>query len=121
LRACGELIQRSVRASDALRQYALALWDALERPAACGVSIDGVDMQRLLLAGASPRGVAMLMRMARVRAWLDGRDFLAPEDLRDPWREVIMHRLVLDPVYELRRAEIAPRLLDQILDRVAAP
>jgi hypothetical protein len=32
-----------------------------------------------------------------------------------------MHRLVLDPVYELRRAEIAPRLLDQILDRVAAP
>jgi MoxR-like ATPase len=121
LRDCAAAVQRSVRASDALRRYALALWDTLARPAAHGVDLGNVDVERVLLAGASPRGFAMLVRMARVRAWLDGRDFLAPEDLRDPWHEVMAHRLALDPVFELRRAELVPRLLSQVLDRVAAP
>lgn len=121
LRACAEPIQRSVRAGDALRGYALALWDALNRPARHGIQLDQVDTGRLLLAGPSPRGMAMLLRMARVRAWLDGRDYLAPEDLREPWREVMTHRLVLDPVYELRRSEVVPILLSKVLDRVPAP
>ncbi|HEX4584263.1 MAG TPA: MoxR family ATPase [Burkholderiaceae bacterium] len=121
LRQCAQAIQRSVRASDALRRYALALWDALNRPAAHGLVLEGVDVARLLLAGPSPRAVSMLLRMARVRAWLDGRDYLVPEDLRDPWHEVMTHRLALDPVFELRRAELVPRLLARVLDRVPAP
>jgi MoxR-like ATPase len=121
LRECAGPIQRSVRASDALRRYALALWDTLNRPAACGIGLEEADVGRLLLAGPSPRGLAMLIRMARVRAWLDGRDYLIPEDLREPWHEVMTHRLVLDPVFELRRAELVPRLLARILDRVATP
>jgi len=121
LRDSAAAIQRSVRASEALRRYALALWDALNRPAAHGLTVEGADSGRLLLAGPSPRGVSMLMRMARVRAWLEERDYLVPEDLRDPWHEVMTHRLVLDPVFELRRAELVPRLLARVLDRVATP
>jgi len=34
---------------------------------------------------------------------------------------VMTHRLVLDPVFELRRAELMPRLLARVLDRVPAP
>jgi MoxR-like ATPase len=121
LRESAATIQRSVRASDALRRYALALWDTLNRPAAHGLALEGADAGRVLLAGASPRGVSMLIRMARVRAWLDGRDYLMPEDLREPWHEVMTHRLALDPVFELRRAELVPRLLAAVLDRVATP
>ena len=121
LRESAATIQRSVRASDALRRYALALWDTLNRPAAHGLALEGADAGRMLLAGASPRGVSMLIRIARVRAWLDGRDYLMPEDLREPWHEVMTHRLVLDPVFELRRAELVPRLLARVLDRVATP
>jgi MoxR-like ATPase len=121
LRESALAIQRAVRASDALRRYALALWDTLNRPGAHGVVLEGADVGRLLLAGPSPRGVSMLLRMARVGAWLDGRDYLTPEDVRDPWHEVMTHRLALDPVFELRRAELVPRLLAQVLDRVAAP
>jgi MoxR-like ATPase len=121
LRDCAAAIQRSVRAGDALRRYALALWDTLSRPGAHGLVLEGADAGRLLLAGPSPRGVSMLIRMARVRAWLDGRDYLTPEDLRDPWHEVMTHRLPLDPVFELRRGELVPRLLARVLDRVPAP
>jgi MoxR-like ATPase len=121
LRESAATIQRSVRASDALRRYALALWDTLNRPAAHALALEGADAGRVLLAGASPRGVSMLIRMARVRAWLDGRDYLMPEDLREPWHEVMTHRLALDPVFELRRAELVPRLLAAVLDRVATP
>jgi len=121
LRESALAIQRAVRASDALRRYALALWDTLNRPGAHGLVLEGADVGRLLLAGPSPRGISMLLRMARVGAWLDGRDYLTPEDVREPWHEVMTHRLALDPVFELRRAELVPRLLAQVLDRVAAP
>ncbi|HEX4598931.1 MAG TPA: MoxR family ATPase [Burkholderiaceae bacterium] len=121
LREGAQAIQRSVRASESLRRYALALWDALNRPSAHGLAPEGADIARMLLAGPSPRGLSMLLRMARVGAWLTGRDYLTPEDLRDPWHEVMTHRLALDPVYELRRGELVPRLLAQVLDRVAAP
>jgi MoxR-like ATPase len=121
LRESAVAIQRAVHASEALRRYVLALWDTLSRPAAYGLVLEGADVARLLLAGPSPRGVSMLLRMARVRAWLDGRDYLTPEDLREPWHEVMTHRLALDPIFELRRAELVPRLLAAVLDRVATP
>jgi MoxR-like ATPase len=54
LREGAAAIQRSVRASDALRRYALALWDTLNRPAAHGLVLEGADVGRLLLAGPSP-------------------------------------------------------------------
>ncbi len=121
LRESAVAIQRAVHASEALRRYVLALWDTLSRPAACGLAVEGADVTRLLLARPSPRGVSMLLRMGRVRAWLDGRDYLTPEDLREPWHEVMTHRLALDPIFELRRAELVPRLLAAVLDRVATP
>jgi MoxR-like ATPase len=68
LRGCAAAIQRSVRASESLRHYALALWDTLNRPAEHGVALDDADVGRLLLAGPSPRGVAMLISMARTHA-----------------------------------------------------
>jgi MoxR-like ATPase len=121
LRECAVVIQRSVSASDSLRHYAMALWDTLAKPAEHGIDLGDIDVGRVLLASPSPRGFAMLVRMARVRAWLDGRNFIVPEDLREPWHEVMGHRLALDPVFELRRQDIVPRLLSQVLDRVSAP
>jgi MoxR-like ATPase len=121
LNALGAAIQRGVRTSDALQAYALALWRATAQPAAFGVQLPDVDMAQLMLAGASPRGMSLLLRAVRVAAWLDGRDHATPEDLRGLFHEAVAHRLCLQPVYELRRQEITAALVDAILRQVAAP
>ena len=82
---------------------------------------DSVEIDRLILAGASPRGMSALMRAARIAAWLEGRDHVLPEDVQAVYPSTMIHRLFFTPIYELRRAEIAPALIEQILNRVAAP
>ena len=121
LNALGALIQRSVQASPTLQQYALALWRATADPASFGVRLTGIDMAQLVLAGASPRGMSLLLRAARVTAWLEGRSHVAPEDLQGLFHEAVAHRLCLQPVYEMRRQDIAPALAAAILGQVAAP
>jgi MoxR-like ATPase len=114
-------IQHSVRAAEALERYVLDLWAATQAPKSIGVKLDGVDMDNLILAGASPRGVMALTRAARVVAWLAGRTHLIPDDVRALVPFVLGHRIFFTPVYELRRAQIADALIEQILDRVPTP
>jgi MoxR-like ATPase len=124
LGALAAALQSYIQASPALRRYALALWRASEKPAESGVRLGpgvDLDLSQLVLAGASPRGMSMLLRAARVAAWLDGRDHLVPEDLQAVFHEVLGHRLVLQPVYELRRAALVPALTTAILQAVPAP
>ncbi|MGQ7848335.1 AAA family ATPase [Granulosicoccus sp. 3-233] len=117
----GAAIQQRVEASPSMEKYALEIWRATEDPGRSGVAIEGVDMQRLILAGASPRGMSALMRAARVVAWMAGRDYLIPEDLQTVLPSALGHRIFFTPVYELRRADIAPLLIEQIMQAVASP
>jgi len=114
-------IQHAVQAAPTLQRYVLDLWRASALPAEYGVRLADVDTEQLMLAGASPRGMSMLLRAARVAAWLDGRNHVTPEDVQAVFVEVIAHRLVYQPVYELRRQEISARLMAGILASVAAP
>ena len=114
-------IQRTVQTSETLQTYALELWRATAAPADFGVKISDLDTTQLMLAGASPRGMSMLLRAARVTAWLEGRDYVTPEDVQAVFDVVIAHRLCLQPVYEMRRQEISGPLISGILAGVAAP
>jgi MoxR-like ATPase len=121
LNEIGALIQRSVIASAALERYVLDLWEATAAPRRADVRLDGVDMDRLVLAGASPRGMMSLMRAARVVAWLGGREHMVPDDVVAVAPAALAHRIFFTPVYELRRAELADALVAQILERVPTP
>jgi MoxR-like ATPase len=121
LNRIGAAIQRGIKASAALERYVLDLWDASQSPQRFGVRIDGVDMDKLILAGASPRGMMTLARAARVVAWLAGRAYLVPEDVQSIVPSVLGHRVFFTPVYELRRSQIADALVAQILERVPTP
>lgn len=121
LNAFSSVIQDKIQASPTLRHYALDLWRATKSPSSFGVKVSGVDMNRLVLAGASPRGMSMLLRAARVNAWLNNREAVLPDDIHTVFHETTAHRLVFSPVYEMRRTEIARELLSGIINTIPAP
>lgn len=121
LNGVGAAIQRTVTASDAITRYVLDIWRATENPRAFGIELDNVDMDRLILAGASPRGISALVRAARVVAWLANRTNLLPEDIHAVLLPALGHRVFFSPIYELRRAELADALVAQIVAKVAVP
>jgi len=121
LNAFSNIVQNEIEASETLRNYALNLWRATKTPTDYGVKVSGVDMNRLVLSGSSPRGMSMMLRAARVNAWLNNRHAVTPEDIHAVFHATVAHRLVFSPVYEMRRTEIARELLTGILNAVAAP
>jgi MoxR-like ATPase len=121
LNAFSVLLQDKIEASPTLRQYALNLWRATKSPSAYGVKVSGVDMNRLVLSGASPRGMSMMLAAARVNAWLNNRGSVLPEDIHAVFQSTVAHRLAFSPVYEMRRTEIARELLSGIVNAIAVP
>jgi MoxR-like ATPase len=115
------MVQNKIDASDTLKKYALNIWKATRSPKDFGVTVPNVDMNRLVLAGASPRGMSMMLAAARINAWLNERTAVTPEDIHDVFHETVAHRLVFSPVYEMRRTEISRELLASIINQVAAP
>jgi MoxR-like ATPase len=114
-------IQRHVRASEALRAYVLRLWSALLDPASAGVALPDVELEGLVKGGTSPRGLAFVVRAARVRAWLEERDYLTPEDIREIFVETMVHRVFLDPMYALRGEDVPRELCRAVVATVPAP
>jgi MoxR-like ATPase len=72
---------------------------------------------RQVALGASPRAALALMRAAKARALLHGRDFLLPDDVRLLARHVLGHRLLLTPEAELEGFRVHT-LLEEILAEV---
>lgn len=115
------LIQNTVTASTALRNYALALWQATATPQKFGIRLSDVEMEQLIQSGASPRGMSYMIRAAKVKAWLENRTVLYPEDLQAVFKPVLQHRIFLQPLYAYRSGEIMPALIQGILSGIAAP
>jgi MoxR-like ATPase len=121
LPAMAAKIQASVRTGAAIETFVDHLRLATQQPAEYGIALEGVDMDELIVAGASPRGMSMLVRAAKVTAWLDGEQDLSPEHLREVFHEVVAHRVFFTPIYELQRARIGPAFTEEVLRRVPAP
>jgi MoxR-like ATPase len=121
LNGFSDVLQSHIRSSDVLEDYALDLWESTQKPSAFGIQLDSVDVNRLVHTGASPRGMGMLLKAARVHAWLMNRDSLFPEDIHAVFHEIIAHRLVLNPMFDSRRTELSRELTNQILASVSVP
>ena len=70
--------------------------------------------------GISPRGVLFLDRMAKAHAYLDGRDYVVPEDVQAVLSDVCAHRLILTQKARLSGAT-AQQVLDDLLKTVEVP
>jgi MoxR-like ATPase len=70
--------------------------------------------------GASPRGAPSLLRTSRAWAWLSGRDYVTPDDVKALARPTLRHRLALRPEAELEGAT-TDAVLENVLASVAVP
>ncbi len=73
-----------------------------------------------LQLGASPRGATALLRTSRAWAWLSGRDYVAPDDVKALAKGTLRHRISLRPEAELEGAT-TDGILDGVLASVQVP
>ncbi|MGY3614505.1 AAA family ATPase [Bradyrhizobium sp. USDA 10063] len=74
----------------------------------------GEPLSKWIQIGASPRGSLALDRCARVRAWLDGDEFVTPDHIRAVMHDCLRHRLILS--YEAISSGVTT---DQVIDKIA--
>jgi MoxR-like ATPase len=77
-------------------------------------------MQESVLVGAGPRATQALVLAARVRAALENRDFVTPDDIKSLAVPVLGHRLVLRPEFEIEGLTIN-EVVAQVLEAVGVP
>jgi MoxR-like ATPase len=70
--------------------------------------------------GAGPRGGIAIVRCARARAFMQGRDFVTPDDVKHIALPVLRHRIILSPEMELEGMD-PDRVIRALLENVSAP
>ncbi len=99
--------------SENVEQYMVALVMATRKPE----RYDS-ELKNWIEVGSSPRASIALDKCSRAYAWLQGKDFVDPDDVRSIVHAVLRHRLILS--YEAAADGISPdQVIDEIVKQVA--
>ena len=101
--------------ASSVADYIAALVDATRRP-----DTYSSKLKEWLRWGASPRAAISIERGARALAWLDGRDYVSPEDVQAIAPNALRHRLLLDYTAQARGIS-AQDCVNELLQKVPAP
>jgi MoxR-like ATPase len=101
--------------ADSIAEYIAALVDATRRPEPYSA-----QLREWLRWGVSPRAAIAMERGARAIAWLDGRDYVTPDDVQNIAPDALRHRLLLDYGAQARGINVQA-CIDELLRRVPAP
>jgi MoxR-like ATPase len=105
-----------VHVDERISRYIIQIVTATRTPAAFRLQ----SLAPLIAFGASPRATLSMAHVAKGHAFLEGRDYVIPEDVKAVAHDVIRHRLVLS--YEAAAEQMsADRIIDQIIGAVAVP
>ncbi|HYV96928.1 MAG TPA: MoxR family ATPase, partial [Gemmatimonadaceae bacterium] len=106
----------SLHVEDRVMDYIVDLVLSTRNPKTAGLS----DLAPLIEYGASPRATIALAQAGRAHAFLRGRTFVTPDDVKAVAPEVLRHRVVL--TFEAEAEEVtSDELVRRILDRVPTP
>ena len=107
---------REIYMDERLRDYMVALVSATRNPRAVGL----VDLAPLIAYGGSPRATLAFSEASRAVAFLHGRGYVVPEDVKEIAKDVLRHRVLL--TYEAEAEDVtADTVVDRILERVEVP
>jgi MoxR-like ATPase len=98
----------AVTVSEPVEKYIVALVFATRYP-----DRYDKDLAKLLQVGVSPRGVIGLDKVSRSYAWLKGRNYVTPDDVKAVVNDVFRHRLILS--YDAHASNTGA---DQVIDRI---
>ncbi len=101
--------------ADELETYLIQLVLATRNPAPYAEKLGN-----WLEYGASPRATMALDRCARAHAWLNGRDFVGPEDIQAMAHDVLRHRIILSFTAEAEGIS-KDTFIDELIARIAVP
>jgi MoxR-like ATPase len=101
--------------ADSIAEYIAALVDATRRPEPYSA-----QLREWLRWGVSPRAAIAMERGARAIAWLEGRDYVTPDDVQNIAPDALRHRLLLDYGAQARGVNVQA-CIDELLRRVPAP
>ena len=106
---------RDIHIEDRLADYMVDIVMATREPKKYNL-----DLGRYLQYGASPRATIYLNQGARAVAFLQGRGYVTPQDVKTIAPDILRHRLILS--YEAEAEEIqADQIIRQILDQIEVP
>lgn len=109
-------IVEKIYIDEKIENYIIDIVFATREPARCGLT----DLQSVIAYGASPRASISLALAARAYAFLQGRGYVIPEDVRAVCHDVMRHRIGL--TYEAEANNIsADEVITDILDKVVVP
>jgi MoxR-like ATPase len=78
----------------------------------------GEEFSSLIEYGVSPRATIALDRCSRAVAWLNGKDFVSPDDVQSVVHDVLRHRLILS--FEAQAKGYSPdQVIDALVSRVS--
>ena len=101
--------------TEPVEQYLVQLILATRQPKAYGD-----DLANWIEFGSSPRGTLALDRCARAKAWLQGRDFVTPDDIQHVAFDVLRHRILINYTAEAEGIT-ADYIVNKIIERVPVP
>jgi MoxR-like ATPase len=100
---------------DRIKDYAVRLVQATRRPREFRLDLEG-----LVQYGASPRATLHLVSGARAHAFLRGRGYVTPEDVKAVGADVLRHRLILS--FEAEAEGVRPdEVVQRVFDAVEVP
>ena len=99
-----------------VEEYIINLVFATREPDKAGLN----DLKNLIAYGASPRATLFLARVARAHAFIRGRGYVTPEDVKSVGMDVLRHRVIT--TYEAEAENITPEdIVQKIFDSVEVP
>ena len=104
-----------VYVDEKIKEYIVTLVQATRDPAALGL-----DLTPLIQYGASPRATLALTLAAKANAFLNGRGYVTPQDVKTIGPDVLRHRIIIS--YEAEAEEIdSDEIVRRIFDGVPVP
>ena len=109
-------IVRQVYVDEKIKDYVLDLVIATRNPGAAGLD----DLKNLISFGASPRAGIFLIAAARAYAFVKGRGYVVPDDIKQLAPDVLRHRLIT--TFEAEAQDVtSEQIVQRILDNVEVP